>query len=189
MWLVSVLALLIAACGAKPALELEDEPFRDQVKGYSIRYPQGWQHVYVERVGGEVFYDSSEPIEDIVALRAVAEVPIVVVIAGSLDDIPHPSLERVRDSKAMLEVFLAWLGDVEGGKIGRVRTITVAGQRAAAADIRWPFLLAPDTTVGGRAVAIFLGDRILFVEAAGRAENWKAFEPTFDAMLESVTLD
>ena len=189
MWLVSFLTLVVAACGATSALELEDEPFRDQANGYSVGYPQGWQHIYVERIGGEVFYHSSEPIEDIVALRAVAEVPIVVVIAGPLDDIPHPSLDGVRDSKTMLEAFVAWLGNTEGGKVGRVRTVTVAGQRAAAADIRWPFLLAPDTTVAGRAIAVFLGDRVFFVEAAGDAENWKSFEPTFEAILESVTLD
>jgi hypothetical protein len=189
VWLVSVLAVVVVACGAAPALELEDEPFRDQVSGYSIRYPQGWQHVYLERVGGEVFFHSGEPIEDIVDLRAVAEVPIVVVIAGPLGGIPHPSLDGVQDARTMLEAFLAWLGDVQGGRVGRVRTITVAGQRAAAADIRWPFLLAPDTTVAGRAVAVFLGERVFFVEAAGRAEGWKAFEPTFDAILESITLD
>jgi hypothetical protein len=187
--LISVLAFVVAACGATPALELEDEPFRDQVNGYSMRFPQGWQHVYLERVGGEVFYHGSEPIEDIVALRAVAEVPIVVIIAGPLDDIPLVSLDGVQDSRAMLEAFLAWLGDVEGGKIGRVRTITVGGHRAAAADIRWPFLPAPDTTVAGRAVAVFLGEWVFFVEAAGRAKSWKPFEPTFEAILESVTLD
>jgi hypothetical protein len=187
--LISVLALMVAACGAAPPLELEDEPFRDGENDYAIRYPGGWQHVYVERIGGEVFYRRGEPIEDIVATRAVAEVPVVVVIASPLDDIPHVSLDGVQDSRTMLQAFLAWLGDVQGGKIGRTRTLTVAGQPAAAADIRWPALLVPDTTVAGRAVAVYLGERALFIEAAGRAENWKKFEPTFEAMVQSLTLD
>ena len=113
----------------------------------------------------------------------------VVVIAGPRDDIPHVSLDGIQDSKATLGAFLAWLGNVRGGKVGRMRTTTVAGQRAAAADIRWPLVTAPDAAVAGRAVAVFLGERVFFVEAAGRAENWKAFEPTFEAILESVTLD
>jgi hypothetical protein len=189
VWLLSILALMVVACGAPPPLELGDEPFRDQANGYSLRYPQGWQHVYVEHVGGEVFYQGGEPIEDIVALRAVPEVPIIVVIAGSVDDIAGPSLAGIEDSKAMLEVFLAWLGDVEGGKVGRVRTGTVAGQPAAAADIRWPFLLDPGTTVTGRAVAVLMGEQAFFIEAAGRAESWTAFEPTFEAILDSVAFE
>ncbi len=186
--LILILALVVVACSAAPALELEDEPFRDQANGYSIRYPQGWQHVYLERIGGQVFYHSDEPIEDIVATRAVAEVPIVIVIAGPLDGIPHVSLDGVQDSKAVLGAFLAWVGDVQGGKVGRMRTITVADQHAATADIRWPAWLVPDTTVTGRAVAVHLGKRAFFVEAAGRAENWRQFEPTFEAMLESINL-
>jgi hypothetical protein len=184
--LVSVLALIVAACGATPALELEDEPFRDQANGYSIRYPQGWQYVYLERVGGHVFYDSGEPIEDIMALRAVAEVPVVIVIAGPLDAIPHVPPEGVRDSETMLNAFLAWLGDAQDGKMGRVRTISMAGQDASAADIRWT---AGETKTAGRAVAVYLGDRGFFIEGAGRAENWNAFESTFEAILESIILD
>ena len=186
---ISILALIIVACGAAPALELGEEPFRDQANGYAIHYPQGWQHVYVERIGGQVFYHSGEPIEDIVATRAVAEVPIVVVITGPLDGIPYVSLDGAQDSKAVLGAFLAWLGDVREGKVGRMRTITVAGHRAAAAaDIRWPALLEPDTTVAGRAVAVHLGEKAFFVEAVGRAESWKQFEPTFEAMVESIIL-
>lgn len=186
MLLISVLVLIVVACGAAPSLELEDEPFRDQAGGYSIRYPLGWQHVDLERVGGQVFYQSGEPIEDIMALRTVAEVPVFVVIAGSLDAIPNVSAEGVKDSETMLKAFLAWLGDAQDGKIGRVRTIRLAGQDAAAADIRWT---AGGTKTAGRAVAVYLGDQGFFVEAAGRAENWRAFEPTFEAILESVTLD
>jgi hypothetical protein len=32
-------------------------------------------------------------------------------------------------------------------------------------------------------------DRGFFIEAACRAENWKAFVPTFEAILDSVTFD
>lgn len=151
-----------------------------------MRYPQGWQHVYLERVGGEVFYRSGEPIEDIMALRAVAEVPIILVIAGPVDDIPHVSPDGLQDARTMLKAFLAWLGDAEDGKVGRMRTITVAGMDAAAADIRW---VMQGTETSGRAVAVYLGTRGLFIEAAGRAEGWTAFKPTFDAILESLTLD
>jgi hypothetical protein len=186
IWLVSVLVLVLAACGAAPALELKDEPFRDQANGYSIRYPVGWQHVYLERVGGLVLYQSGEPIEDIMGLRAVAQVPVVVIIAGPLEAVPYVSLDDVHNSKTMLQAFLAWLGDAKDGRIGRIRTITVAGRDGAVADIRWS---QGETIMAGSAVAVYLGDRGVFIEGAGQADSWKAFEPTFEASLESVTLD
>ena len=186
MWWVSVLVLVVAACGATPALELEDEPFRDQPNGYSFRHPRGWHQVYLERVGGHVFYRSDQPIEDIMAQRAVAEVPVVVVIAGPLDAVPNVLLDDVHNSKTMLQAFLAWLGDAQDARVGRIRTITVAGKDAAVADIRWS---QGEAKMAGRAVAVYLGDRGVFIEGAGQAESWKAFEPTFEASLETMTLD
>jgi hypothetical protein len=64
--------------------------------------------------------------------------------------------------------------------------VTVDGQQGAVADIRWTML---ETDMAGRAVAVYLGERGFFIEGAGRAEAWKAFAPTFEAMLQRVTLE
>ncbi len=183
--LVSVLPLILAACGATPTLELEDRPFRDQANGYSIRYPEGWEHVYLERVSGRVFYQSGEPIEEIVALRAVGKVPVLLIIAGPLDAVPYVSLDDVHDSKTMIRAFLAWLGDAQDGRVGRIRTGAVAGKDGAVAEIRWS---QGETKMAGRAAAVYLGDRGLFIEGAGSADSWKAFEPTFKDILDSAVL-
>ena len=72
------------------------------------------------------------------------------------------------------------------GLAGGGGRLYVSTQEGAVADLRWTMLERP---MAGRAVAVFQGDRGFFIEGAAPAEAWKDFLPTFEAMLQGITLE
>lgn len=185
--LVALMAagLPMAACsrsGGADVLELGEEVFRSEDGSVSLLYPQGWQQYWLERMGGTLLHAPEEPIEDIVGMRQVAQVAVVSIIVGPLADVPAVDVEGVQDSRTMLKAFLSWL---KNSQISWIRRVDVDGHRGAAANIRFTML---DTRMAGRAVAVFQGDRAFFIEGAAPVDAWKRFAPTFEAMLETVSL-
>jgi len=163
-----------------PGLELDDEAFRNETSGYAILYPQGWQRFYDEAMEADIFYDSKEPIEEVLYGDVAPTVPIVLVMSGPLQTIFYGDLDETQDAQEMLEIFMEWVDEV-----GEVEDVTVDGEPAAAVNVNW---VEDEVAWAGRVVAIHLGDRAIIIQGAGTAESWETFIPTFEAMLASLEI-
>jgi len=167
--------LVLAACRQGTALPLGREAYRNGPRGYSIRYPQGWQ--YLERGGTVQFYQDEE------ALKDSSTAAGVLVIAGTPAELGV--IGGAVDSRGVLESIDLGTGQGEDQlRISRVWDLSLSGQKAAAVDITGT---QSGVEVGGRYVAIHLGTRIVVLAGAGSREAWKKFLPTFEAMVASVS--
>ena len=79
----------------------------------------------------------------------------------------------------------AWVGEYESFEAGEIKTLTLAGKEAIAIDVAWS---QDGEAVVGRDVVLQQGDRVLVIQAVGRAETWDAFLPAFEGMLDSLVL-
>ena len=138
-----------------PGLELKDKAFRDETSGYAIHYPQGWLSLYDERMEADVFYDSNEPIEEVMDGDIAPTVPIVLVMSGPLQTISYGDLAETQDAQETLQVFTEWADEV-----GEMEDVIVDGEPAAAVNTSWT---EDEVPWAGRAVAIYLGDRAIII--------------------------
>ncbi len=165
-----------------PSLALGGEAFRSEAGGYELRYPQGWQ--YVDFLEMAVLFESEE------ALAAdVPSSPIVLIQAGPLAEVAEGVLVEAQDAQEMAEALVRDIAE-SGGQIetSNVHTLKVGGEDAVSVDISGTGLDDAGTLVAGRIVTVRRGDWALVVLALSVAEAWGPFVPTFEAMMDSVSL-
>ncbi len=196
---VFILVLVVTACGGAqntatpepptvtpvPILPLEDEPFRNQILGYSILYPQGWQQIEVKEIGTDFLYAPGEPIEEIMQGLVLPGVPLIVIGGGPLQTLFDGGFAGMQDALEMLDEVVAGVSENEAFRKGEVQELTVAGQAALAVDVNW---VENEVEAAGRFVAIHMGDRGFVIQAVGSAEGWAALVPTWEAMLGSMAI-
>ena len=79
---------------------------------------------------------------------------------------------------------MRYIGSGEEGRVENVESITVDGNDAAVATIGG---IEDDTDFTGRLVFVHTGDRGAIILGIAESKTWKAFDPTFAEMLDSMT--
>jgi len=166
-----------------PILEMEDEAFRNEASGYAIQYPKGWQHTFDDDARGDIFYGGKEAIDEVMDGDVPLSKPLVIVMGGSIEDIFYKDMAETENAQEMLELVIG--GMDEDAEITPEGEVTIGDETAAAVDMRWS---EDGTDYAGRAVAIHLGDWGYVIMGASPVEDWEAFAPTLDAMLDSMTI-
>jgi hypothetical protein len=159
------------------ALEMGDAEVRNEIGGYALRYPEGWQ---IADLGGETFVFENEDAFDTLS------VPIIWVKGGSLETLTDGDMAGAQNAQEMIRV-LADRNRRQGENVefGQVQAGNVAGERSASVNFSRSdegLLLA------GRLVAIHLDERGILIMGTGTVETWEPFIPTFEAVLASMTL-
>jgi predicted small lipoprotein YifL len=194
-----LLAASLAACGSTPSptavpptktpaptatplpgLALAAEAFRSAEGGFAVGYPEGWQNLsfgsMVVFARNEQAMQSSTPTDTLVMVEGG---PLANLTMAQTD------MSGATDSRKMLELALAALssGDTTF-ETGEIKDVQVGGTQGAAADISGE---DSDMQVAGRVVCFYLGENGVDVLAAGPADHWNEFIPTFEAMVASMT--
>lgn len=165
-------------------LPLIEEPFRNAVAGYDLRYPQGWQHESAEGVEGEIFFQGGVPLDELMANDTLPEWPVIMVLAGDPETVYYGTFDEAESAADVVQMLAARSLD-DQATLGAVETVTLGGETGATLQADWG---EGDMALTTHYLAVYLGDRLLAIQAAGTSESWAAFEPTFGAMLDSLTL-
>jgi len=163
-----------------PGLALAAEPYRSVEGGFSIAYPEEWQNF---GFGGMVLFFRNEQVLE----SEVATDTLVMVEGGPLSylTLTEADLTGTENSREMLEVALEEISMGDSTfQSGDIWEFEVDNVPAAAADVSGE---EANITIGGRLVCIHLGENGVSILAAGPADIWEAFAPTFDAMVASMT--
>jgi hypothetical protein len=164
---------------------LEDEAFQNRQSGYSIRYPMGWENLVYEEVGADIFYDPAEPIAEVMDGVILPEIPIVAITGGTLDVAFDGQVEGTENAREVLDILISWVSDYDNFETGEVETAAEDEQTVAAVDVAWS---QDDMAAAGRYIVLHMGDRILAIQTLGTVEGWDDFVPTFESMLDSITV-
>lgn len=163
-----------------PGLPLGSEPFRSAAGGYTVRYPDGWQ--LLDLMGMVIFF----PTEEVLESETPNEV-LVMAEGGPLANLElvEVDLSSAADSREMLTLSLQAMGQGDSTfQAGEVHEGRAGTEKAAYADISGEEAGVP---VAGRLVCVHLGENGVRLVAAGPADRWKEFVPTFEAMMDSMT--
>jgi len=155
---------------------------KDELAGFSIRYPDAWQSEPYPELVGYVLHDSGEPIDAIVGSEAGPSGPTVMLVAGPLDEIAELTQEA-KDARAMAEQVAKLASGSDDFRQGETWDLTVGGEPAAAIEITWTAEAAPLT---GRYVAVRKGEQGYVFCGFGPTSAWMEFVPTLETMLNSV---
>jgi outer membrane protein assembly factor BamB len=119
-----------------------------------------------------------------ISAGAAPSIPIIVVEGGPVEGLADGEVAGSEDAWEMIEAIAAARGE-EGTDfwMGEIREITVGGATGAWVDIHWE---QEGDDVAGRAVAFRLGSWGLVVQSAGLKAVWEPFEPTFEALVDSL---
>jgi ligand-binding sensor domain-containing protein len=162
-----------------PALELGSKAFRNDLGGYALNYPAGWQVLDFENM--TIVYENEADLQ-----AAVPAAPIMLLEGGPLEILSDGEMAGAQSAREMIEaVAVAKEGDQVDFEMSEVQEITVAGGKGAMVDIAWT---EEGTPVAGRAVTIHMGNWGVFIQSASVTGDWEPFVPTFDAMMESLSL-
>ncbi len=158
------------------ALELGDEEVRNEMGGYALRPPDGWQ---VASLGGELFVFENEDDLD------VPSIPIIWVKGGSLETLADGDMAGAQDAQEMIQV-LAERGRRQGQnfEFGELPAVSVAGERSASVNFSYS---QDGRLAAGRYVAIHLNERGILIAGIGIVDAWEPFIPTFEAVLASMS--
>jgi len=167
------------------ALTLGEEQYRNGANGFAIAYPQGWVHYAFADGSRVLFHAGGQSVEELFGGSAPPQDPIVMVTGGPINDVFDGQLQGATSAQEVLDILLSWISDYEGLQIGEPQTLIVAGQQALAVDVTWTL---GDLGMAGRNVALEDGDRVITIQAIGTAEDWSAFLPTLEAMVDSLVL-
>lgn len=182
---------LLSACQASRISLLDDqllveEPFVEQKKGYSIRYPQGWTYRWEDHGDAVRFFE-----EDKGSQQNILSDPNVTIFLGPIE--AFYEADQTADAQIILKAFLEGpdfnlnsdVGRREG-KIEKIETMTVDGRDATIALLTGT---EAGTEFTARFVFVHTGDRGAIIFGAGQSEEWEIFNPTFEAMLASITFE
>ncbi len=190
MFKLAAIALLVgclaSACNASApppgdGLVLVDEPFVEQKKGYTIRYPQGWTYQWKD-YGDEVQFSEAGKADQQNFLPG----PGVSIAVGSIEGF---GIGSAGDARTILDSFLEGQmfnlnSTEEEGWVEKVENITVDGHDAAIATLKGT---QDGTNFDVRFVFVHAGDRGAIILGVGQSEIWEAFNPTFESMVASMT--
>ena len=159
--------------------------FRSEAGGYAVLYPEGWKVFSLEEARSDFFYANEVVIEEVLSGGTLPVVPIVGITTGPIDDIYEGQLVGAETPQEVLDMLVGWVGESESFEKSEVQSLTLAGEEAVAIDVGWS---QGDSLVTGRDVVLQQGNRIMVIQAVGKAETWPAFLPAFEGMLESLVL-
>jgi sugar lactone lactonase YvrE len=123
-----------------------------------------------------MFYESEEAVSS-----GIPETPLLVVAAGPLDNLFDFSLSGATSSEEMMEQALE---DFTEGEISDLRNIDVGGEDAVIATVAGE---EEGVEVAGSIITVYRGDNFgTILLGISTAEAWEPFQPTFEAIVESV---
>lgn len=191
---MGVIILVLSGCllyncntGAFPPVDdhlLVGEPFIEQKKGYTIRYPQGWMYRWEDHGDAARFFKGGQA-DQINPLPG----PTVIIVVGPIE--AFEEARNTTDPQVILKSFLDGqslnLNSKAGkreGSVEKIVPVTVGGKDAAIATLK-----GSENGINFTAQFVFVhtGDRGAFIFAVGQNEEWEIFNPTFDAMLATMT--
>jgi len=148
--------------------------YRNAAGGYSLIYPEGWR--YTNKKAQVVFAESEEALN-----VAPAEAPMVMFLAGSLDEIAQSlDMEEITDPVAALEGMAKNL-EAETSEIEKGQ---VAGYPAVLTTISGAFQGAP---YQGGLVAVLVEERVVYGVALASPDQWNDIRSTFVDMVNSLS--
>ncbi len=189
MTVTLVVGWLLSACNASVSPPLNDqllvsEPFSEQKKGYTIRYPQGWMYRWVDDGDAVHFFE-----EDKANQQNILPGPTVTIAVGPIE--AFGEADKTADAQTMLKALLEGQSFKLNSKAGRregwvekIESLTVGGKDAAVATLRGT---EDGTNFAARFVFVHTGDRGAIIFGVAQSEAWEIFNPTFEAMLDSMT--
>jgi hypothetical protein len=156
--------------------ELAAEPFVNGAKGYTIGYPDGWQFMDMDAM---VIF-----VSDLAVMNTGAPTA-VIVMADAVETFLEGALVGITGNQleAVLTLAAGQMGeDIE---LGEAESFTVNGLPAAGAELTG---IADDGTDMAGYLALVLGDtHAAMVMAMSPADQWEILQPTFFAMLDTLT--
>ena len=162
-----------------------DPLFRSEATGYSILYPKGWNTFSLQGTGSDFFFSPEVVIEEVLGGETLPQVPIVGITTGPVAEIYEGQLAGAETAQEVLDRLIGWVSESESFEAGEIETLTLAGEEAVAVDVGWS---QGSDAVAGRDLVLQQGERVMVVQAVGRADTWDAFLPTLEGMLDSLVL-
>lgn len=158
-------------------IELADEPFVNEAKGYSIAYPDGWQSLDM---------DFAVAFAPDLSAAVSGDLPMaMIVMADTIEDFLDGALVGITEDQleAVLAMSSSFVG--EDMELGEVESFSLNGLSATGASAE---MVADDGSPMAGYVVLILGDtHAAIIVAAAPADQWEAFQPTFVAMLDTFT--
>jgi len=183
-----LLAWILSACNTSFPPPVDDqllisEPFVEEKKGFTIRYPQGWEYRWEDFGDAVRFFETGK-----INQQNILFDPTVTVVVGPIEAFDETN--KTTDAQTILKAILegpsfnpnSKAGKREGWK-KKVERITVDGKDAAIADLEGT---EADINFAARLVFVHTGNRGAIILGMGQSEAWEVFNPTFEAMLASM---
>jgi hypothetical protein len=155
-------------------VELADEPFVNQAKGYSIAYPEGWLTMDLEEL---VFFTPD------LASMGGDQMNAVIVMADTIENFLDGVLVGLTGDQleAIMTLAPAFVG--EDLEVGEAQSLTIDGWPAVGAMISGT---TDDGIVIDGYIVIVAGDtQAAMIMALIPPDQWEAFQPTFLEMLDT----
>lgn len=185
---LSLAGWILSACNIGASLpvgnqRLVSEPFVEEKKGYTIRYPQGWMYRWEDYGDAVRFFEAGQADK-----TNLLPGPTLIIFVGPIE--AFEDTKNATDPQVILKTLLngpsfnlnSKAGEREGS-VEKIDPITVDGEDAAVATLRG---IENGIDFSARIVFVHTGDRGAFILATSQREDWKAFNPLFEAMLASM---
>ena len=155
------------------------EVYYDDESGFAVVLPEEW-------IAGKRGETTSIAISEDVWLSDAPNDPLVTLVVGPLDEIFGGALARARTPDDVLLVAGGSLGREWDAKLTSVTESTFKDYQAATGLIQDSNTeRSPQLT--GRAFAVLLDGRAAVIWALAPEDQWEEFEPTLNAVLNSIT--
>jgi hypothetical protein len=164
-------------------VELADEPYVNEAKGYSIVHPDGWQSMDLSTMIGMDANSVMAFIPDLTSMASGTPMA-VVVMADTIENFLDGALVGITEDMlaSVMAVAAESMGDQE---LGEVEDLIVDDMPAVGAALTGT---AEDGTSTSGYVTLVLGDtHAAIVMATMSTDQWEDFQPTFFAMLDTFT--
>ncbi len=157
-------------------MPLAADKVRSEMGGVAIAYPEDWEAM--ELFGMIVIAPSEDAFEG-----GMMDSTAVMLMGASSEDLAEEDIESLDDIEDDLDKLVGQAA--EGMEIVSSERIKLANEEAVSVA----FTGIDEQTeqeVAGRALLSLFEDRAVVIMGAGPAADWADFEPTFDAMLETI---
>jgi len=164
-------------------VELADEPYVNEAKGYSIVHPDGWQSMDLSTMIGMDANSVMAFIPDLTSMASGTPMA-VVVMADTIETFLDGALVGITEDMlgSVMAVAAESMGDQE---LGEVEDLIVDDMPAVGAALTGT---AEDGTPTSGYVALVLGDtHAAIVMATMSTDQWEDFQTIFFAMLDTFT--